>query len=145
MVGPSQFAMIRVQKVSPGSKAPCGRPSSRANNFATGCADIVIEGIKQKIPVALFRVTASYMCSLDTHCRLRDLYPTVSHMDWCQFGRRFRRRTTIWSWNLEDPVVLPTCHPRGRICSWSELAHQHCRQRPRSARATGNPSRVAPA
>ena len=112
----------------------------RANNFANACADIVIEGIKQGIPVSLFHVTASYMWSLDTHCRLRDLYPTVSNLDWCQFGSRFQRRMTIWSWSLEIPAVLPTCHPRGRICSWSELAHQHCRQRPRSARATGNPS-----
>ena len=39
---------------------------SRANNFANACADIVIEGIKQGIPVALFHVTASYMSSLCT-------------------------------------------------------------------------------
>ena len=46
----------------------------RANNFANACADIVIEGIKQGIPVALFHVTASYMWSLDTYCRLRDFF-----------------------------------------------------------------------
>ena len=98
---------------------------SRANSFANTCADVVLEGIRQGIPVALFHMTGSYMWSLDAYCRLRDLNPTISHLDWCQFGCRFRGRTTIWSWNLEVPTVLPTCNPRGNICSWSEEQHQH--------------------
>ena len=106
---------------------------SRANNFANACTDVVIEGIKQGIPVA-----RSHVWTLAAAC--------------VTFIRLFRTRTGVnlvadfedarpfWSWNLQIPAVLPTCHPRGRICSWSELAHQHCRQRLQSARATGNPS-----
>ena len=136
-VGPSQFATIRARKASPGSKAPCGRPSLGQNSFANACAHVVREGIRQGIPVALFHMTGSYMWSLNAYCRLRDLNPTISHLDCCQFGSRFRGRTTIWSWNLEMPTVLPTCYPRGKICSWSEREHQHCKPRPQSARATG--------
>ena len=110
---------------------------SRANNLANVCADVVLEGIKQGIPVALFHMTGSYMWSLDAYCRLRDLNPTISHLDWCQFGSRFRRRTTMWSWNLEVPTVLPTCNPCGNICSWPEERHQHWKPRRQSARALG--------
>ena len=110
---------------------------SQANIFANPCAYVVLEGIRQGIRVALFHMTGSYMWSLDTYCRLRDLNPTVSLLDWCQFGNRFRRRTTIWSWNLEILTVLPTCYRHGNICSWSEREHQHCKPRPQSARATG--------
>ena len=93
--------------------------ASRANNFANACADVVIEGIKQ----GLFHATASYMWSLDTYCRLRVLYPTVSHLDWCQFGSRFRRRTTTWSWNLESQQCCrPAIHvAESAVCLSSRI------------------------
>ena len=94
---------------------------SRANTFANTCAEVVLEGIRQGI----------------ANCRLRDLNPTISHLDRCQFGCRFRGRTTMWSWNLEVPTVLPTYNPRGNVCSWSEERHQHWKARRQSARALG--------
>ena len=110
---------------------------SRANTFADACASVIFESTRQGIPVALFHTTGSYMWSLDAYCRLRELQPTVSHLDWCQFGSRFRGRTTIWSWNLEMPTVLPTCHPNGDICSWSGKQHKDWKSRSQSARASG--------
>ena len=71
--------------------------------------------------------------------RLYDLGPTVSHLDSCGSGSRFRRRTTFLCWNLDIPAVLPTCYPHGNMCSFSELVHQKFKLRPlKSARAAGN-------
>ena len=95
---------------------------SQANDFAKACADVVLEAIKQEIPVALCHAASSYMWSMDIFRRLYDLRPTVSHLDWFGFGSRLRCQTTIWSWNREMPAVL-----------------QKCRVRPvESARAAGN-------
>ena len=88
---------------------------SRANTFANACAYIVLEGIKPGIPMALSHMTGSYIWSLDAYCRLRDLRQTISHLDWCQFGSRFRGRTTIWSWNLEMPRLRTVCCPRDNL------------------------------
>ena len=129
---PVAFRNNSCPKVSSGSKAPCGRPSLEQTLL-----QILVQTWSSKESDKRSQWTGSYMWSLDAYCRLRDLNPTISHLDWCQFGCRFRGRTTMWSWNLEVPTVLPTCNPRGNICSWSEEQHQHWKPRPQSARALG--------
>ena len=135
--GPSHFATIRARKASPGSKDACRRPSLEQTNVRMFVQTWSSKESSKGSQWLFFHMTGSYMWSLDAYCRLRDLNPTISHLDWCQFGSRFRGRTTMWSWNLEVPTVLPTCNPRGNICSWSEERHQHWKPRRQSARALG--------
>ena len=97
---------------------------SRVNIFVKACAEVVLEAITAGIPVAVCHATSSYMWSLDIYRCLLNLGPAIAQLDWCGFGSRFPRRTTIWSWNLDIPSVLPRCLTRGDVCSFSHLTHQ---------------------
>ena len=77
------------------------------NIFVTACAEVVLEAIHAGIPVAVW--------SLDIYRCLLDLCPAIAQLDWCRFGSRFRRRTTMWSWNLYIPSVSPRCFPHGNV------------------------------
>ena len=83
----------------------------------------LVKLITTGIPVAVCHATSSCMWSLDIYRCLLNLAPALAQ-DWCGFGCRFRRRTTIWSWNFDIPSVLPRCFLRGDVCSFSGLTYQ---------------------
>ena len=93
--GPSLFAMNLAQKVSPGSQVPSGRPSLEQTTLQK-LVPVLCSGSELRNPIC------SILCVVVVHAVHRHLSPSlrppsynVALGDWCGFGSRCRRRTTI--------------------------------------------------